>query len=464
MHKHEQVISTSAEVHYRTGIIQPNGYVHWRRKGRMKHNLITDAGLNEVAAREWAKCFEYGAIGTSNSPVERSSGATTITAVGATVTASAPYFEAGDVGRLLRAATGQTGYITVFNTAQNVTWVPTGTDFSAQAGVIYYVNRTALGTEYRRTNTYRTTGSDNVSIWNGPNSEWSLQRTYLYPVETAPVTIRELGWSWGTTGTNLFGLDVLPGAGDALIAGQQYIVQVLLILRFLPAASTPAPNVGTNWNTTGNISVVSTNEAYSVAIVNSVGATVTGGDGLEPGVNSGARKISLYSQSSYALPGSTNTAPACPTGTTVSALAMTLSAYTPGSFTRTKSVLMGVSEVVGSWWGVMISHGTVTPCVAVKFNAAQSKDNTHTLSVSFRFTWGRRFPAAVPLCHLKQGVTNSSGICEINYTDCAGNAQTFYRNIGSPVVTTVDMFCIRIGTPVTPLNGANYLNNDTPCG
>ena len=389
-------LSMGARVQYRTGVRNPDGSTRWLRKWHK--NLILDSGLNSVGARTWAESFTYGAIGTGTNPVERDSGATTFTAAAGTVTASAGFFEAGDVGRLLRLDTGEQGYITAFGSTTSVTW--NGVDVGVgQPGTVYYVNRTALQTEVKRTNTYRTSSGDNGTTWNAVNAEYTFARTYLFTAEVGAVTYREVGWSWGSGATSLFGMDILAGGGDSLVAGQQYLIQVNVIVRYSPATSTSAPDVGSGgWNTEGDIILADIRNGgdgggpYPVSSVSSSGGS-SGGGSLEPGSSS---QVPVYRVAvTFSLPaGPTEAQVTSPAAS--STVDLTRATYTTGNFYRDLSATFSVSAGNGDWFGLVIGRTTsggapYSVAAALKFDATQTKDNVHTVTVTFRFTWNRRF-------------------------------------------------------------------------
>lgn len=387
-------VNMAASVRYKTAAVNPDGSVTPLRDWHK--NLILDSGLNRIAVDTWASSFTFAAAGTGTNPTERDSGAITITATAGALVASANYFEAGDVGRMLRLDTGEQGYITAFTDPQNATW--SGVDAAAAEGTIYYVNRVALQTEVKRTNTYRTSGGDNGSTWVPANGAWVHKRTYLFSAEVGAVTYREVGWSWAASPTDLFGMDVFSGGGDSLVAGQQYLISMELTVRYSPTAATTAPDVGTGgFNTEGDISLGTISTVTAVDGVGSTGAsTGTGGGGsLEPS-RAGSSNQSVmagFTQAAYALPAATDGTIAPPTGISATDALYTLDSYTSGTFTRTKRGTFGVStfNTVNAWGFIIYRPITPTTVVVVKFDAAQTKDNIHTLTPVFRFTWNRYF-------------------------------------------------------------------------
>lgn len=385
-------LSQSVKINYRRAAVNPDGSVVWFNNGDWDHNLVLDSGLNEVAARVWCELFNYGVVGTGTNPVDRDSGATTFTVSAGTVTASAGFFEAGDTGRLLRLDTEEAGYLT-YVSPTSATWSGPATVAVGQLGTIYYVNRTALQTETKRTNTYRTSAGDNSSTWNGTSGDWTYQRTYIFTTESGNVTYREIGWSWGSTGTALFGIDILPGAGDSLVSGQQYLIQVQVVLRLSPIVSTTSPNIGTGgWNTEGDCSLNDINTAGAAAMFSSIlstGATSTGLNGtpLEPSYTHGSNGRIGACTANFTLVTATTSGVTPPTNV---AAVWGNSAYVAGTFTRTKGRTFGINEANVAHYGCFIGHQNAMG-FTVKYDTPQTKTAVYTLALSFRFTWGRRF-------------------------------------------------------------------------
>lgn len=384
-----------AHVRFRRMILNPDG--SYAKRTKWAKNLILDSGLDSVGAREWCDCFEYAAVGTGTNPFVRDSGAVTFTATGGVVTASSNFFEdPNDENRVLHLDSGEVGYITTVNSATEAVW--TGPDVAVGSeGSVEYVNRTSLQTEVKRTNTYRTSGGDNSSTWSGASSTWTHQRTFLFSVEVGAVTYTEAGWSWGSGATPLFGGVVFSGGGDSLVAGQQYLIQVQLVITWAPTVATAAPDVGVGgWNTEGDIILGDVRQGgdgggnYSCSGVNSSGGT-NGTGPLEPGWT--GTRVMRYGNASFSLPATTNGQVSTPAGSTD--VNCTTQAYAPGTFTRTFTGLFSVSQANSQWFGVMLSRsasaGGGYSCVAaVLFDAAQGpKDNEHTVTVVWRYRWGR---------------------------------------------------------------------------
>ncbi len=383
-----------AAVEYETSIINPDGSVAACRK--RKRNLILDQGLNNVATQLWPQLFRYCAVGTGTNPIKRDSGAITFTRSGNTVSASAGFFESADVGRLLKFDSGPEMYITAYTDTQNVTVATSGT-LAASEGTIWYVNRTGLQTESARTGSVSNGASDNETTF--ATDTYTHKRTFLFPAVGGAVTYREIGWSHNASaGANLFGMDILPGEGDSLIAGQQYKVVVRLLVTLSPVAITAAGDVGIGgYNTAGNICLQylgnpSENPAFSS--VNSDGSTKTDSGGGRPfGLEPAGQPVIGTEEATYSLNSGPSTGST--TGINGTVRASSPQTYVADTFYREFKYKFGVLEANATHYGVSFgtptnNFGTGGPrALSQRFTTNQIKDNLHTLEFTLRLSWGR---------------------------------------------------------------------------
>lgn len=370
------LVHTSACVRYQTRILNPDGSVASERA--FKNNLILDQGLNNVAASSWSQLFQYCAVGTGTTPVKRDSGLTTFTRAGTTVTASANFFEAADVGRLFKFDSGAEMYVTAYTDPLNVTVGTSGT-IAAAEGTVWYVNQTGLTAETARTQTQSGGATENKSTFSV--NTWTHQRQFLFPAVGAPVTYREIGWSHTSGAPNLFGRDIIPGARDSLSAGQQYQVIVTLILTISPSTITAAPEVGTG----GMVTVGTINFQY---IGSRAFSTLydTNVRSLEPSAT--------WDQSSVKAANATFTLNAGPSnwGGNISGgegANLYPSAYSAGSFSRSRTGTFAVTQANYAIHGYIFQDDGGNGVLALKFTAPFTKDSLHTLSVVLTLTWGR---------------------------------------------------------------------------
>lgn len=374
-------IGQQARVRYRTKILNPDGSI--ARERDWHHNLLLDTGLDFVASNTWVGCFNYCAVGTGITPTNNPSSAITFTQSGTTLTASASFFQSTDVGALFKFGTGTGGaemYVTAFTSSTVVTVSVSGTVGTGTVGTLWYVDQTGLTTEKARTGNLQTPNNTyNFSTMSG--SVITHQRTFLFPAVGSGVTYTEIGWSPNSgAGANLFGRDLIPGGGDSLAAGQQYQVQVQLLLTVGPASSTTAPSVITGWTAPGNCCL----EYAAFAAVNGTASFNGNSQSAEPSNSS-----NLYAATATtALQAMSGTTPVSLSG--LSQYAGANGSYVSKSFTQTRSVTMSTSQANGSINSVGISDSVGTSSFRVLFSSTQTKDNAHTLTIVFRFTWGRQ--------------------------------------------------------------------------
>lgn len=369
---------TRASVEYQTFILNPDGSV--AKENKRKRNLILDQGLDQISGGTWVSRFTNCVVGTGTDPVKRDSASVTFTRAGTTVTASSNFFEAADVGRLLKFDSGEEMKIVSFTSATEVT-VDTSGALPASEGTIWYVNRTGLQTEVKRTSTTSTDTGANGTTFSVDTVEF--KRTFIFSAEAGPVTYREIGWSSSASaGGNLFGMDLIPGAGDSLLTGQQYKVVVRLFLKFSVTSPQAVPDVGNNgFDTAGTLMI----ESLHLALMQvSPGFASTGG-GLEPSM---PKTVGL-ARSNWSQNSSISTSNA--EFSSVSYVDATASAYTNGTFRKDFTAVFGVSSSNGTIYGVSLSpQGEANRrTTTVKFTTPQTKTSDYRLTFVWRMTWGR---------------------------------------------------------------------------
>ncbi len=348
-----------------------------------KNNLILDTGLDLPASYVWASLTAFARVGTGTTPVKRDSGAITFSRTGTTVTASANFFESADVGRLLKFDSGEEMYITAFTDAQTVTVDTSGT-LGASEGTIWYVNQTVLVAQTKSTSTYGTDSGDNGTTYHAGSTAYIFKRTYLFSVESSPVTYNEIGWAPTSSG-NLFGRDIISG-GISLVSGQQLKVVVELTVRMRPNTATAYTNVITGWTQDGQCSIEWVGGCFASVLSN--GNVIGSGSALDA-VDGGGGRISLSTLSS-ALISPTESDPGSESNIAIKGVS--LSTYTTGSRQRDKYCTFSISEgnstnIRSLILGIM--SGTNKRAFRVLLNANETKDSDHTLELRFRITWTR---------------------------------------------------------------------------
>jgi len=385
-------------VEYQTQIINADGTI--AKSNKPKHNLILDAGMDLVATLPFADLFTHCVLGTGTKPVVRDSGAITFDFDGTvTVTASAGFFEAQDNGRIIKFDSGEEFRITAYVSATELT-VSNPLSIGAitgESGAIHYVNEITHQTETKRSNTYSTETGDNGTSF--AVDTITFKRTFLFTAEVAPITYREIGWSnSGTAGAQLFGRDLIPGIGDSLAAGQQYKVVVRLKVKLSPTTPATVSDVGNNgFNTAGTAAfqylwfqtnVASGGSSFVQVVENGAKVQNAQNRSLDPALTTQL----FVSTTQITLIGATDGSTRMDIPASPAAINLSNSAYTPGSYTRNKSTTFSVSQFNGNIGSLVLvggGDGSKQRSWVIRFDSVQSKASTHTLGLTFRFSWGR---------------------------------------------------------------------------
>lgn len=353
-------------------------------------NLILDQGLDQFAlSAEFGNLSATCAVGTGTAPTFKDSGAITFTSAGTALTASAPFFAAGDVGALFKPDTGIEVYITGFT---STTIVTTSADPLAVAslGTVWYVNQVGLGTEVHRTNNYLT-GAGNCGGTDVANKR-TVRRTYDFPAEIANQVFTELGWSFSIApGNNLYSRTLITGGSVSVLIGQQLRVIYDLSLTITPNASTASATTITGWpvapatDQNGNYILNRGMDAFSS--VSTLGVLTEFNANtmlLEPSVN---RTFASSLCTGAVLPafGANYTV-----GTNLgSSAGLTLGGYVAGTFTRTRSGVYSVGTVNSTIIRGVTMDGAGAPLITFIWGQAQTKDNLHSLTVTWTLAWQR---------------------------------------------------------------------------
>lgn len=368
MHLHN-----SLHIEYHTEILDGEGRTVSSRPP--KRNLLLDSGLDNLAGQAFWFSFSNVVLGTGTAPTKRDSGAATVTISGEVATASANFFQAGDVGRLLKVDSGQEVYISGYTSETEVA-VAGAADEAASEFTIWYVNATGHETEVRRISTVSATDSS----WNGTQA--MLSRTFTGPVESTARTYREIGWSGtSTVGNNLLGRDLIPGGGDSIAPGQQYRVTVRFFIGITPIEPTAFDNVGGGFDLGGTAMFARLHRAFLGPSNSSI--FITSGDTFfDPDKT---RQVSLY-DAALDMP----SAPSIASNASDSArrLNLTKAGYVAKSFRLVESATFGTSQGNGTVAAVAVGAGSSTNW-HLNLTTPQSKASTHTLAMSYTHSWGR---------------------------------------------------------------------------
>jgi hypothetical protein len=345
-------------------------------------NLILDQGMNRYfqdSGTGLESVFSYNAIGTGTTPVVTDSGAVTATTAGSstTITASASFFTAGMVGQLIKFDSGEERYIqSQTGTACVVT---VAVDIAAPTlFAVWAVNQTGLATETKRTANYLT-GTGNCGTTDVSNVR-TMKRTYDHTAEVSNRNYTEAGWSWDSSaGNNLFSRVLIAGGSVTVLIGQQLRMVYELSITVGPAVSTAGSYAITGWP----VSPATTVNGNYICNGFMTGSVLTSGNPSGASVNpSQATGIILGTGSTLPAFGSGYTA-----GTSAASNTNTVIGYTLGSFTRQWQAVFNLTTGnATNWRGIAFQSASVFTFI---FNEAQTKANTHTLTIRIGISMSR---------------------------------------------------------------------------
>lgn len=364
--------------------IKKAGEKEWsfRYKGE---NLIMDSGLDAWCDTDGSGYLtQQCQAGTGNSiPLKRDSGVITFTRAGNVVTASASFFEAGDVGRIIKLDSGEEDQIITFNSVTEVITATSGA-WASSEGSIHYVDQTALETFVKSTVAYGVDGGDNgTSV---VSNVVTHKRTHIFSAEVGSVTYNELGWR--KTSGDLFSRSLISG-GISLVALDQLKVVSELDIVISTTTSTAVSDVGTGFNSAGNAQVEH-HGMTSVAANGQPDSVVADGFGLgEPSarfdvaIHTADIAFQTFPASGFEIdPGEPK-------------VITNPESYTPGTFYRDFITVFGTSVfnktgVVTLMWGTDPGGGNeINPIYRIRLTSSFNKTSSDILTLNLRTTVGR---------------------------------------------------------------------------
>jgi len=355
-------------------------------------NLILNQGLNNFASNDLATLYTYAVAGTGNTPTSDDSGVTTAAQAGNTVTLVGGAFvftdTATDAGKMIKWDAGSEARIV---TITNPTTAVVADNKVVVAGqfTVYRTNQTGLQTEVKRSNTYFT-GVGNCGVgYDDVLGKVSGFRTYDFTVEVGAVNYSEIGFSISGVAANNLNARILLGVAVAVGVGQQLRVKYTLSITQTPAivsevyATTPI----TGWATgtgTGKIQ----HHGLSFPDVNgAIDYDSIGGQDSYGGEPNRVVQINTNSSAVAHHAWRNTTALAAD----IQTKNCTVEAYTALNFYRDKTVYYELTESVSAAIRSLYisTNANAVPFFRYLIDAAQTKDNLHTLSLVFRLTFGR---------------------------------------------------------------------------
>jgi len=350
-------------------------------------NLIVNNGMNKLAVARLADCLTMAKAGTGTTPTFDDPGVTVASQTGTTVTLSGGSFlftDTGtDAGKMISyTVSGKTVRI-VSITSTTIAVVDHVESETTADFLVYRTNQASLFLNVDTHAQYATgTGNCGTTI---NSTSMILKRSYDFATRGSDKTYTEIGifhsdstmWSRVILGSSVF-----------VATGRALRVVYTLTINYsplTPRAIGASPITG--WTFTADEQM----QLPCMAGIDVSGATVfVAGSGdstfsMEPSVAGNC----FISPSSTAHNAFGSDGPA--RGTNAFTKAHTLNVYTSLDFFRRKTVSYTLAEANRSDWhsfGVGNSGATQQGLVVIT-NASQTKDSSHTLSITYKVTWDR---------------------------------------------------------------------------
>lgn len=362
-------------------------------------NLVLNQGLDQVATNYWADLMLYCSAGTGVTPTSDDSGTTTATQAGTGVTLSGGSFTftdtATDAGKVIKWDTAEEATIV---TVTNPTTVVVSNSASISAGefTVYRTNQTQLTTQLKRTSTYLTSAPYCQSTLT--SNVYKNRRTYDFTAEVGTVNYTEVALGWSNTGSTTIFSRILLASPVAVGAGQQFRVTYEMQLTLLPASASAATAIINGWpvapalTTDGDQAIQYIGLSQVTSSSGSTGFYDNGRTANEPAEGT---NIGIFLATNATAPSSLGSAVNRTTGAEV--VSATKASYIAGSYYIDKTATFPVGSGNGSAWRSMgfgpYSAGFYHPysgtSMVFVFDEAQTKLNTHTLTLTWRFSWSR---------------------------------------------------------------------------
>lgn len=360
-------------------------------------NLILNQGMDQLASNSWAELFVYCSAGIGVTPTSDDSSPTTATQAGTTVTLSGGTFvftdTFTDAGKTIKWDTGEEAQIV---SVTNPTTVIVNNSAAVPAAdfVVYRTNQTGLSNQLKRTSTYLT-GSPYCGTTLASNV-LKMRRTYDFTAEVGTVNYTEIGLGWHTSTPTAIFSRILLAVPVPVDAGQQLRVTYELQITLLPSTTVSKTAIIGGWPvapalTTDGVEAI---QYLGVSSVNTNGTSVNYDNGFGASEPSQTSSIGIFVSTTSTAPASFGSAVGR-TGTGV--VSATRAAYVVGNWYVDKSATLpvgtGNSTAIRS-----MGYGYHAPnnwfaynqtTMVFVFDEAQTKLNTHTLTLTWRFSWSR---------------------------------------------------------------------------
>jgi hypothetical protein len=393
-------VDANVQGYYKLAIVDSaTDRVVWEQPD-FKKNLILNGGMDMIATNYWGSLFNYAIAGTGTRPnsYDSAGAGTTASQSGTAVTASGgtlDFTTSAAAGDTIKWASGALATVQSVTDATHIVAVGSQTVASGNF-VIWKTSQTGLQTEVKRSNSYLT-GSGNCGTTLTGNQA-QFKRTIDFPTEVGSVTYTEIGFSPVVTANTSVFSRILLATPIAISSGQRLRVVYQLNVTFTPdTPSSKSAAIG-GWPVAPSINTDGQEQIQALAVVtvntNGVLDAVVGA-ALEPAGDANTGMWISPSSTALAAVG------ASPPDRTVNASfvePVTRAAYVNGSYTLDKTAVFDVGSAnrndlrsmgLGpSSFGVHPSQPAGNGFTFL-FSQSQTKANTQTLSLTFRYIWGR---------------------------------------------------------------------------
>lgn len=360
-------------------------------------NLITDQGLNDLATVNSISndigglsprgstpgIRAYLGLFTGSLNVKRPSGSVTLSQSGNTVTASAAFFQSGDVGSEIVWDNATRAKITAFTSATSVTVADSKT-VSAAPATLYAVGVTSVPSEVQN--------GDSAGGFAGSLTAYTSGNDLVYEgtiptVITLSANQNLTGFRFGPSAANSAHIieNFRDGLGNpitvSILAGKKVRVDHKLQLRIASVVQSANINL-LDYDAANNlIGTTPLTAQYKTRwSTPDVGIFTSP---LNPARN--------YGDLSFAA----NTETLDSAGWSKVGSSLALNSYASGSFQRSKTITITESSGNGTWIGFAMEYqgGTTGdfPGIRVIVTPSFTKNNTQQMTFTFQLSWGREY-------------------------------------------------------------------------
>ena len=225
----------------------------------------------------------------------------------------------------------------------------------------------------------------------------AMRRTYDFTAEVGTVNYTEIAVGWSNTGLTSIFSRILLSVPVTVTAGQQLRVTYQLQVTVLPSTSFSKTAIINGWPVAPAVSTTGVEAVQYIGLsqVNTSGATTNIDSGLYASEPAQTGTIGVFLSPDATAPAAFGSSVSRSVGYAMNGA--TVAGYIAGTYYVDKSTTFPVGSGNGSAWRSM-GFGAHNPnlwfawnstTMVFVFNEAQTKLNTHTLTLTWRFTWSR---------------------------------------------------------------------------